>query len=237
MNSAPGAGPNVHAVADAAALAAEVARLVATAVRQGIERRGRATLVLSGGSTPEIYLPRVAELDLPWERVSITLTDERWVDETSPHSNAAAIRRLLLAHPGPSRARFIALQNPAATARAGIVAARAALPPADVPYDLVLLGMGGDGHFASIFPFAPRTASLLALHNEERLAAVPAPATALPAVERITMTLAELRRSERLVLVIQSADKRRALADAYAAGDPLAKPVVALGNVDVLWSP
>jgi len=228
--------PAVQAFDGPDALADAVAQLVSTAVKDGLAQRGRASLVLSGGGTPALFLPRVAALDLPWERVTITLADERWVDERSPHSNAAMIRRLLLARDGPARARFIPLYNGAASAREGVEQTRAALPAAEVPWDLVLLGMGEDGHFASIFPHAARTAELLAPDNAERVAAVPAPVTVPPPVARITMTLAELRRSSRLALVLQSQRKREVLAAAFAAGDPRETPVVALGAPDVLWS-
>lgn len=229
--------PRITRFADAPSLARAVAKAVADAVRSGVVARGRASLVLSGGSTPEAFLPAVAALPLPWESVSILLADERWVDEHSPDSNSALVRRCLLAAPGPSRAWFVPLASAAATAAIGAVTARAALPPADEPYDLVLLGMGNDGHFASLFPANPRLATLLDPGNRERVAAVPAPATATPAVERLTMTLAELRRSNRLVLVIQSPRKLEALLAAYAGGNAMATPVVALGEVEVFWCP
>jgi len=108
------------------------------------------------------------------------------------------------------------------------------LPPPGEPYDLVLLGMGNDGHFASIFPGNPRLAALLAPDNDERVAAVPAPTSAQPAVERITLTLAELKRSKRMVLAIQGQAKLDRL---QAANDAMATPVAALGDVEVFWSP
>jgi 6-phosphogluconolactonase len=156
------------------------------------------------------------------------------VNESSADSNTAMLRRCLLSAPGPSRARYVALKNAAPTAALGVAEARAALPPPGEPYDLVLLGMGNDGHFASIFPGNPRLAELLSRGNEERVAAVPAPTTAQPAVERITLTLAELKRSERMVLVIQGQAKLDRL---RAANDAIATPVAALGDVEVFWSP
>ena len=236
MNS-PRPAPRVTRFADEASLARAVAEAVAGAVKAGIAARGRASLVFPGGSTPRAFLPAVAALPLPWEKVSVALADERWVGESSPDSNAAMLRRCLLAAPGPSRARFVPLQNDAPTAALGAGAARASLPSPDERYVLVLLGMGSDGHFASLFPASPRLAALLDPGNGERVAAVPAPATATPAVERLTMTLAELRRSDRLVLVLRSPRKLETLLGAYAAGDAMATPVVALGEVEVFWCP
>ena len=235
--SSAGPAPRVTRFADATSLARAVADAVAGAVRAGVESRGRASLVFAGGSTPRAFLPVVAALPLAWEKVSLFLADERWVGEDSPDSNAAMLRRCLLAAPGPSRARFVPLHGGAPTAALGVAAARAALPPPGDPYDLVLLGMGGDGHVASLFPASPRLADLLDPDNGERVAAVPAPVAATPAVERLTMTLAELRRSRRLILVLQSPRKLEVLLGAYAAGDATAAPVVALGEVEVFWSP
>lgn len=237
MSSAAPIAPRIEVAADAAALAETVAGLVASAVNEGVRRKGHAHLVLSGGSTPEAYLPRVAELALPWEKVSVFLADERWVDEDSPHSNAAMVRRCLLGRAGASKARFVPLWNAAPSAALGVAAARAMLPAPDDRYDLVLLGMGDDGHFASLFPRSARLADLLAPGNTERVAAVPPPETAAPRIERITMTLSEIRRSQRVALVLRSAGKRAVLGRAWRVADPIEMPVFALGTVDVLWCP
>ena len=229
--------PRITRVANIAALANAVAQLVADAVGNSLAKRDYATLVLSGGGTPEIYLPRVALLDLPWNRIRILLADERWVDEDSLHSNAAMLRRVFLDQPGPAQAQFIPLKNAAATAEQGVANARAGLPPLNEPHSLVLLGMGNDGHFASLFPGTPRLAELLSLENTERVAAIPAPTTASPHVERISLTLAEIKRSERVVLVLQGAAKLEVLERAWVAADALTMPVFALGGVDVIWSP
>ena len=111
------------------------------------------------------------------------------------------------------------------------------MPPLDQRYDLVLLGMGDDGHFASLFPGTPRLAELLSLDNAERVVAVPPPTTANPAIERISLTLAEIRRSERVVLVLQGAPKLEVLKRAWQSADALQTPVFALGDVEVLFCP
>ncbi|MEP7156745.1 MAG: 6-phosphogluconolactonase [Betaproteobacteria bacterium] len=230
-------GPKLHRMQDEAELAGAVAAAVQSALTQTLEQHEHATLVLSGGSTPEIYLPKVAELDIPWSRVRIMLADERWVSEDSPDSNTAMLRRKFLSLPGPAQAEFIPLKNSAATADAGVAETRAGLPPLDEPISLVLLGMGNDGHFASLFPDTPRLEELLSPDNDERVAAIPAPATASPSVARITLTLAEIQRSEHVVLVLQGARKLDVLEHAWEETDELHFPVFALGEVDVLWAP
>jgi 6-phosphogluconolactonase len=230
-------GPRIERLKTPSALADAVVGLVAAAIAQGIQRRGNASLVFSGGSTPEIFLPPVASLALDWAAITILLADERWVDEQSPLSNTAMLRRTLLAQPGPAKAHYISLKNSAPAARAGVQTALQALMPTTERYDLVLLGMGNDGHIASLFPGTPRLADLLSDTNTERVAAIPAPTTANPPVERISLTLAELKRSERLVLVLQGEAKLDTLKRAWQLADPLQMPVYALGDVEVIWCP
>jgi 6-phosphogluconolactonase len=229
--------PRIEKLKTASALADAVVGLVAASVSQGIQRRGESILVFSGGSTPEIFLPAVGSLPLPWENVSITLSDDRWVDSDSPISNTGMLKRTLLNQAGPSRARYIDLKNSALTAEAGLASTRAALPPLTSRYDLILLGMGNDGHFASLFPGTPDLASLLSESNTDRVAAIPAPTTASPHVERISMTLAEIKRSERIVLVLQGEAKLATLKAAWQLADSNIMPVYALGDVEVIWCP
>lgn len=218
-------------------LALCVAQRFAAVARQAIAERGRADIILSGGRTPENYLPAVAALELPWDQLHFFLSDERWVDEDSRHSNAALIRRTLLAHDGPSRANFTPLKNTAATPASGLAAAVASLQPLQQQYDLALLGMGADGHFASLFPGMVDLAQWLAEGNAERLVAVPAPSTAPPPVPRLSMTAAEIKRSRNIALVLQGEEKMRVLEQAALAGDALMLPVRALGRVEVIWCP
>jgi 6-phosphogluconolactonase len=236
--------PNIHRFASAQALAASVCELVTDAVTTGIAARNFATLVFSGGRTPEFFLPQLAQLDLDWARVYVTLADERWVDESSPHSNTAMLKRTLLQGKA-AKASFIPLTNSASSAEQGVNLARSGLHSADTPYDLVLLGMGNDGHFASLFPGTPDLARKLAADNTERVVAVPAPTTAAPHVERISMTLAELSRSPRIKLILQGDEKLKVLDTAFAGNDAMQTPVVALGGlsrqlnkpIDVMWCP
>lgn len=220
-----------------ASLATAVAERFAIVVSQAVANRGYANIVLSGGRTPESYLPAMAACELPWERLKFFLSDERWVDEDSPYSNAAMIRQTFLANEGPSRARFVAMKNAAADAASGAAAAAASLPPPEQRYDLALLGMGADGHFASLFPGMPDLARWLDDDNTERVVAVPPPTTAPPPVQRLSMTAAEIKRSRHIVLVLQGEEKLRVLEQAAHAGDVLALPVRTLGKVEVIWCP
>jgi 6-phosphogluconolactonase len=202
------------------ALAAAVAELAGEALSDAIAARGAASLVVSGGTTPAAYLPTLARQPLAWERITVTLADERWVRTADEASNERLVRTHLLQGPA-ARARFIGLVTPAATVQDGAAAASEALAAIERPYDCVLLGMGHDGHFASLFPGAPEVARGLDPFESARCIAVTPPSYATPPVPRISLTLPELARARRIVLALQGAGKRAALDHAFASAQRL----------------
>lgn len=221
---------------DAQALARAVASRVVDAVNAGIHASRQARLIFSGGGTPEAYLPEVAKLRLAWEMVTIYLSDERAVALDSRDANAAMIRRVLFGDVEARAATFAAWPAPEDPARS-MAALLQMLPASNSGYDLALLGMGPDGHFASIFPSDPALASLLSPTNEARLAMTPAPLSATPAVPRLTMTLAEIQRSRHISLVIRGEEKLALLQRAFELGDAHTYPIAALRGFEVLWCP
>ena len=117
----------------------------------GIAKRGRASLAVSGGRTPEHIFPTLACRPLAWDRITITLADDRWVDGDHPDSNAGLTRRLLLKGPA-SAAHFVGLKTAHEHPDDGLAETEAALARMDWPLDVIYLGMGEDGHIASLFP-------------------------------------------------------------------------------------
>lgn len=131
----------------AAALACALERVATDA----IEARGEALIAVSGGRTPASVFDRLARRDIDWSRVTVTLTDERWVAEDDAHSNAALVRRHLLVGPAAA-ARFVPLYGGEPDPHAGHDACEARLRALPLPLDAAYLGMGEDGHIASLFP-------------------------------------------------------------------------------------
>lgn len=225
-------GLNWRADATPRAQAVAVAERIVAALQRAIEQRGRASLALSGGRGPELFLRELEQTGLDWDKVSITLVDERWVPADDVESNAGLIRRCM---PGVlQRARWLPLyQGQSLQADAG---AAQSMIDSLLPLDVVVLGMGQDGHTASLFPYMPGLAEYLSPESGPRCIAVPAEGARLA---RLSMTAAAIQTAGVKLLVITGAQKQRTLNTALAGGDALAMPIEAFLNapMDIFYSP
>lgn len=199
------------------ALATRVGKLLS----EGIGKRGQAGLLVSGGSTPVPLFARLADMVLPWDRVMISLVDERWVDEQSPDSNENLVRRHLLQHRAAA-ARFIPMKTADTTAGQGEKKCAAALTAIPRPWDCLILGMGNDGHTASLFPGAARLEAAIDPHGGRICIAIQPPAAPY---ERMTLTLPAILDSRQLFLHVEGEAKKKVLARAMEAGDPREMPI------------
>lgn len=220
---------------DRAALASALARDVAAALKSGLDAQSAASLAVSGGSTPKLFFEALSKISLDWARVTVTLVDERWLDEDSPRSNAALVRQHLLINKAAS-ARFLPLYNGADTPEAGRPALEAAVAALHLPFAAVILGMGEDGHTASFFPGGDNLASALAPAPEQKLETMHAPGAGEP---RITLTLPVLAASDLLALHIEGARKQEILDQALSQGPDEAMPIRAAlrYNPKIYWCP
>src|SRR5690606_33156998 len=143
-----------HSHSDAARSAAQLAETVASALREAIDSHGRASLVVSGGRSPLAFFQCLSRQDLDWSKVVVSLADERWVDPRSTQSNEYLVTHYLLQGRAASAA-FIGLYQPAGSPDVAALAADAALEELPQPIDVLVLGMGEDGHTASLFAGSP----------------------------------------------------------------------------------
>lgn len=203
-------------------MATALAGAVADALRGGLAARGTASLAVSGGRSPIPFLRALAEMSLDWSKVYVTLVDERWVDPGSPDSNEGTVRRHLLREAAGS-ACLVPLKSETSSLERGVVDARGRTAGLPQPFDAVVLGMGEDGHTASLFPGAVGLAEALDPAGGQRLAGIYPPLAPHP---RITWTLAALLETRHLLLQAGGATKRAVL-EAAAVADPLAMPVAA----------
>ncbi|PWC33373.1 6-phosphogluconolactonase [Azospirillum sp. TSO35-2] len=212
-------------------LADEAAALLTAA----IAARGRATMALPGGRTPTPFLNALGRREVAWDKVTATLVDDRWLPADNPDSNAHTLRATLLA--AAPAIRFIPLHTGAATPEEGEAACAEALRALDGPFDLMVTGMGEDGHVASLFPDAPGLAA--AWEGTAPCRAIRSPTAPHP---RMTLTLPRLLDSRRIVVLITGGAKRAVLEQARADGPDSALPVRALlrrggANAAVCWAP
>jgi 6-phosphogluconolactonase len=217
------------------ALTAALADFIQSELATAVAKRGHASLVVSGGSTPRPLFEALVQRQLPWKNITVTLADERWVDSTSKDSNEAMLRETLL-HDAAVNANFIPLKNSAATAVAGLELCEQSITSIARPFDLVILGMGDDGHTASLFPGVAGSAFDT---NKPDLCAAITPGTAPH--ERMSLTARAILDSRKILLHIVGDNKWRVYQQAMEKGaiDDLPVRVVLHQHkvpVDVYWS-
>lgn len=228
---------NLHAAwrefADPAALAEALADAVAADLGEAIAARGRAALALSGGATPRAFLRALAQRELDWSRVTVTLADERWVAPDDARSNERLLRETLFAGAAAS-ARFVPLHRDAPAPEDAVATVDADIARIGLPFDVVVLGMGLDGHTASLFPDGDRLATALDARGASYVSPMRSPSAGEP---RMTLTLPALVATRHLVLHIEGLDKRRVCESLDAAAPLGAVLAAASAPVDVYWSP
>ena len=228
---------SIETFSGAEALAAAATDAVVQALDAGLRLRGAAGLAAPGGRSPGAVYDALSLAPLDWARVRVTLTDERWVDPSSPDSNEGLVRRRLLRGRAQD-AHFLGLRGTADHIESAAEQATDALhgwPPLDV----VMLGMGEDGHVASLFPGSPALP-----HGLDPLApaviTVPQGPSGPPTQPRLSLTIRPLTQAALVLILASGAAKHAVLEQALAGGDPLHFPVCAVlqsaRSVRILWT-
>lgn len=220
---------------DRASWANKAADKIAELLDDSIASRGAASLVVAGGSTPQPIFNRLASIPLDWAKVHVGLSDERWVRPTHSDSNEHLVRHALLRGQAGA-AQFHPLYSPTSRPSAGLAAAERSINSMPRPFDAVLLGMGTDGHFASLFPGLPETKAGLDLHSPALCVAVDRPQSGYA---RMSLTITALLYA-RLILVAISGRPKRTIALQALAGNA-DTPIAALlshrkDDLEFLWT-
>ncbi|MEH6648902.1 MAG: 6-phosphogluconolactonase [Motiliproteus sp.] len=211
---------------------------IAERLRAALAVRDRASLVVSGGRTPVGLFKALSRIELDWSRVIITLADERWVSPDNDDSNERLVRAHLIQNLA-SAARFISLKTSAASAADGAAECGQRLTELPSQLDVVILGMGEDGHTASFFPGAETLQQALDPHCTDNCLAVTPP---VAPHDRMTLSLARILRCDQIYLHLCGDAKLPVLAHALESGPAEAMPVRAILRqvitpVAVYWAP
>lgn len=223
-----------HLYPDAAAAAQGLADAVAQQLRAALAERPLASLMLSGGRSPIPFFQRLSRQALDWSRVCVGLVDDRWVDAEHPDSNERLLREHLLQNLAAS-AQLVPLKNAHREPEQGVAEAEAAVARIPRPFDVLVLGVGDDGHTASLFPCAEETPAAMV---SPRLLAATRPQTAPH--PRITLTFPALLQSRAIYVAVTGEAKRAVIERAVALTPPLPIGEVLLRSaapVLVYWSP
>jgi len=206
-----------------------------------ITEHGRATLFVSGGRSPAALYQALSQCELEWSKVTVALVDERWVDESSEFSNAAFIGKHLL-QGRAAAASFVGMKNSASSALEGASLCNEHYANIRGPWSLCLIGMGPDGHFASLFPAAQGLSEALDLQHAPLCSVIHAKASDVTGsnTERMSLSLKGILKSDKRILIISGADKLKVYQLAAASDDSISLPVSALlqhDSLDVYYCP
>lgn len=226
----------LYSFSDATLLNSDLAEQITSILREAIALRGHAYLVVSGGKTPVALFKLLAQSDLPWEKVIITLADERCVAVNNGDSNERLVKDFLLQHYAKN-ATFISLygQHAELSEQLSVIESQIDSLPT---FDVVLLGMGEDGHTASLFPCSEELKD--GLDDEAKSLLLVHPKTAPHA--RISLSKRRLLNSRIIFLHLVGQKKQSVFSQAMAHRDPCVMPISAFlnnknANLQVMYAP
>lgn len=222
----------LHSFSEASILTDDLVEQLKRILCNAVEQRGHAYLVVSGGKTPIDLFKTLAKAELPWDKITITLTDERCVPAHDLDRNERLVRHFLLQHHA-AKAHFLSLYNESDSLEQ-TEHMIASLPT----FDAVVLGMGEDGHIASLFPCADE----LSMGLDDNAAAVLRISPKTAPHQRISLSKKRLLDSRVIFLHLLGQKKLTVLHQAMAEHDSMVMPVSAFlnnvdANVQVLYAP
>lgn len=200
-------------------LALSLARNVAENLQDALAKKGEASLIVSGGNTPKKFFHELSQIDMPWEKVTIGLCDERWVPPSHPDSNEKLVREnLMVAY--ASKATFIGMFIEGAVADDVQRACNDKIKSSFPSFDVMILGMGEDAHTASLFPHNPKLQE--AFESDELCISIE-PLSAPH--KRMSLTRNAILSAKHLYLHFQGEKKRALYYQALEGNDAMEMPI------------
>lgn len=202
----------------------DLAAYIVKDLKQAIDKKGHASIAVSGGKTPIPLFKLLSQQDLDWHNVFITLVDDRWVDDTDDASNEKLVLTYLLQNKA-KLANFVGLKNSCDNPFNGAEITDKILNKIPMPLDVLILGMGEDGHTASLFPGAANLRAGLDMKSGRKVVGM-TPLTA--PLDRITLTLPTILDSQNIYLHLVGESKMQVLQQAEKGDDINQMPIRAI---------
>lgn len=217
-----------HVFKEQEALIEALTQTVIKNLQEAIDQNGKASLLVSGGSTPKPLFERLRKVALAWEKVTIGLCDERWVETSHQDSNEAFIKRTLLQDKA-SRATFVGMYQEGLDSKEAEVLCSKQMRASLFPFDVVILGMGGDAHTASLFPNNERLTEAYDRKSDALCIAIE-PTTAPH--KRMSLTLPAILSASHLYLHFEGQEKQSVYQEAISGEDSFTMPIRTVLNQD-----
>lgn len=225
----------IHALDDRATLANRLSDQIEAELRLALKLNGKASLAVSGGSTPVLFFKTLSKRDIDWKNVTVTLVDERWVDDKEDRSNAKLVKDFLLQNKAAD-AKFLPLFKEGMEPDEALPTITADIQPL-LPFDAVVLGMGEDGHTASFFPSGDKLDEATDLSTSAIVSTMKAQAAG---EARITLTLPPILNASFLAIHLEGGKKQQVMGEALGEGPandlPIRHVLRNCQDVELFWS-
>ncbi len=235
------AKPKIYQYRDKTTLFSETAARCHQQLKSALDRNNQASFIIPGGTTPGPVFEQLSKSELDWRNVYIAQSDERWVDADHPSSNQGLTEKTLLINQAKN-ARYVPMKNQSITAEAGAQQCCIDYHTMPTPFSLTMLGMGLDGHIASLFPKADIIQNALNASEQQVCMAVDATGCEVAGdfPERMSLTYAGILNSELILLLMIGQSKIDVVEQAMSNTDPLAYPISQILNqtnvpVEIHW--
>lgn len=220
---------NVHAFSEQDALIEALIQNIVDNLQKAIEEKGKASLIVSGGSTPKPLFETLRKADLEWDKVWVGLCDERWIDVTKEESNEHFVKKYLLKEEA-AKAHFVGMYCADADIYTAQKRCSKKMKEMLYPFDVLILGMGTDAHTASLFPENIKLEEAFDLKNQNFCISIE-PKTA-PYI-RMSLTLHAILSAKHIYIHFEGKEKIAVYEEAIAGEDYYAMPIRSVLNQEI----
>ena len=202
---------------------------------QSIAENGCASIAVSGGRSPIGLFEELSKINLDWSKVELTLVDERWVDAKNEDSNELLVRKHLIKNKA-TQVKFFPIKSSEKSVKEGQILYEKVLQQVKLPFDVIVLGMGDDGHAASLFPCCKELSQAMDPDNQQKCI-VTKPKNA--PYERISLTFSTISKAKNLILHMRGSSKLHTFEHAMTLKDAKKMPIYAFIEqpLAIYWSP